>query len=187
MSIGWIEKSSNFGITYRSAKASASKPPSPQSLTFENARRSITKRYNGAVYYLNNEKPSNGIAARRGGVLPRTLLIFPAVVSLYVEISQRRKPAHNAVAIQPRSDAGALSSIDHPADECSARASWNDRYALPLPGTVRLISPSRFAKCLHLYYRPLRKLGAETTDSPGKLCRERKKLLAIVYYKNCYK
>jgi len=23
-------------------------------------------RYNGAVYYLNNEKPSNGIAARRG-------------------------------------------------------------------------------------------------------------------------
>lgn len=47
--------------------------------------------------------------------MPRTLLIFPAVVSLYVEISQRRKPLHNVVAIPPRSDAGALSSIDHPA------------------------------------------------------------------------
>lgn len=97
MSIGWIsEKSGNFGITFRSAKASTNKPAATVAavaLTFENARRSITKRYNGAVYYLNNEKPSNGIAARRGGVLPRTLLIFPAVVSLYVEISRTEEAA----------------------------------------------------------------------------------------------
>lgn len=94
MSIGRIsEKSSNFRIMYPFVKASTNKPAAAVALTFENARRSITKRYNGAVYYLNNEKPSDGIAARRGGVLPRMLLIFPAVVSLYVEISRTEEAA----------------------------------------------------------------------------------------------
>jgi len=77
--------------------------------------------------------------------LPRTLLIFPAVVSLYVEISQRRKPLHNAVAIQPRSDADVLSSIDHPADESSSSSSGTIRTS---SGTVRLIFPSKFEKWL---------------------------------------
>lgn len=92
--------------------------------------------------------------------MPRTLLIFPAVVSLYVEISQRRKPLHNVVAIPPRSDAGALSSIDHPA-AAGRREQLEHRGMIRVSsGTARLISSSRFAKWPRSHHRRLIKLAS---------------------------
>lgn len=148
MSIGWIsEKSGNFGITYRSAKALTNKPAAAAAavaLTFENARRSITKRYNGAVYYLNNEKPSNGIAARRGAAgFCRECYWYSRRSSRFtLKLAERRKPLHNAVA--DTNEKRSRCTIEYRSSSRS-RASRNDTAPPPLH-SVHLISSSRFAK-----------------------------------------